>query len=123
MVAAQHKLSRRALLAGACAVPVLPLPLPSGDDARVGGWAQAVERLACAEAEIEALAQCEEEEAYDNAVDRQIAALSRLLTAPAPDLAAAAWKIDLIARHAAWELTCGEAAFAALGEDVRRLGT
>ncbi|HZG08731.1 MAG TPA: hypothetical protein VEZ70_07125 [Allosphingosinicella sp.] len=84
-------------------------------------WAKALARLKHAEAQIAALAHSEDEDAYDHAVDRQIAALSRVLTARAPDLSAVAWKIGLIARHAAWELDCGAAALAVLQDDVLRI--
>jgi hypothetical protein len=120
MVAAQHKLSRRALLAGACAAPVVPLCAQSAR-AREDGWSLALERFARAEAAIAALAQSEDQDAYDEAVDRQIAALSHLLGSPAPDLPAVGLKLALIARHAAWELDCGETAFAALAQDIDRL--
>jgi hypothetical protein len=73
------------------------------------------------EAGVAALAQSEDEEAYDRAVGRQIAALGRVLRAPAPDGAAAAWKLELIAAHQAYELGCWDAAVAALAADVRRL--
>jgi hypothetical protein len=130
MAAGQHKLSRRALLAGACAVPAIGaganLPGDPGlrrdDDLRREAWANASACLARAEAEIDALAHSPDEDAYDLAVDQQIAALSQVLEAAAPDLAAVGAKIALIARHSAWELGCGEAALAVLGEDVRRLG-
>jgi hypothetical protein len=79
-------------------------------------------RLERAQGAIDALASTEDEDAYDRAVGRQIAALSRALKAAAPDLEGAARKLDLIARHSAWELSFGDAAFAVLGEDLRRLG-
>jgi DNA-binding FrmR family transcriptional regulator len=89
---------------------------------RAKTWAKVLARLTQAEARIDALASSEDERAYDRAVDRQIAALGRVLKAAAPDLPAVAAKIALIARHQAWELRFGEAAFAALEDDVRRLG-
>jgi hypothetical protein len=93
-----------------------------GDAVRVKAWGRAVERLARAEAAIGALAHSEDERAYDRAVDRQIAALGRVLEAAAPDLLAVGVKIGLIVRHQAWELGFGEAAFAVLEADVGRLG-
>jgi DNA-binding FrmR family transcriptional regulator len=92
-----------------------------GDAVRVKAWGRAVERMARAEAQIAALAHSEDEDAYDRAVDRQIAALGRVLEAAAPDLLAVGAKIGLIARHQAWELGFGEAAFGVLEADVRRL--
>jgi hypothetical protein len=121
MVAGQHKLSRRAVLAGACAGVALPLPLHAGEDLGKA-WRKAFARLTSAQAEIDALAHSPDEDAYDRAVDRQNAARGRVLRAPAPDLAAVGVKIALIAAEQAWELSFGEAAFAVLAEDVRRLG-
>ncbi|HEY7811135.1 MAG TPA: hypothetical protein VIA98_12220 [Allosphingosinicella sp.] len=127
MVAGQHKLSRRALLAGVCAVPAVPLfaeaapPRDPGHEVRSAAWAKALARLRRAEAEISALAHSDDQDAYDEAVGRQNVALGRLLKAPAPDLAAIGLKVDLIAAEQAWELTFGNAAFTALREDVRRL--
>ncbi|HEY0085020.1 MAG TPA: hypothetical protein VGB65_03830 [Allosphingosinicella sp.] len=122
MAAGQHKLSRRALLAGACVAPVLDASVLLGSAPRRDpAWEKAVARLARAEGAIRALADSAELRAYDRAVGRQIAALSRVLKAPAPDLAAVGAKIALIARHRAWELRYGEPAFTALEEDVRRL--
>ena len=144
MVAARHKLSRREVLAGACAAPALPRHpgldpgstfLVAGekdrwmpdqarhDDGAAEAWARAVDRLACAETQIAALAHSEDQDAYDHAVDRQIAALARLMAAPAPDLPAAAWKLDLFERHMVWELDFREDAFAALRTDLHRLAS
>lgn len=141
MGAAEHKLSRREVLAAACVAPVLPrqcerseatqaavspgseagLPRRSAprNDER---WQKALARYTRAEAEIEALKHCEDDDLYDRAVGRQIATLGRLLKAPAPDLGAAARKLELIVRHAAYELSYGEAAFAALIGDLQRFG-
>ncbi|HEX8584347.1 MAG TPA: hypothetical protein VF680_08050 [Allosphingosinicella sp.] len=122
MVAGQHKLSRRALLAGACVAPVLDASVLLGSAPRRDpAWEKAVARLARAEEAIGALADSADERAYDRAVGRQIAALPRVLKALAPDLGAVGAKIGLIPRHQAWELRFGEAAFAALEKDVRRL--
>jgi DNA-binding FrmR family transcriptional regulator len=152
MAAGQHKLSRRALLAGACAgvvadarAPLLRHPrldpgprntapganappsvflgpgLRRDDEKAMRAWRKALARLTRAQAEIDALAHTDDQRRYDRAVDRQIAALSRLLKVPAPNLAAVAAKLDLLERHAAWELRCGDAAFVMLREDVQRL--
>jgi DNA-binding FrmR family transcriptional regulator len=133
MTHAQHKLSRRALLAGVCAAPALvvapapawgapPVALPSPEDAaRAAAWAKAVARLERAQGVLDALGATADEEAYDAAVGRQNAALARVLRAAAPDLAAVGAKIALIAAEQAWELSFGAAAFARLGADVRRL--
>jgi hypothetical protein len=142
MAAAQHKLSRREVLAAGC-VGAVPLPRHPGlgpgsmntaatpgstsvfmepglrrDD--VERWRRALAPYARAEAEIEALKHCQDDDLYDRAVGRQIATLGRLLKAPAPDLAAAAWKLELIVRHAAYELCYGDKAFAVLLADLRR---
>lgn len=141
MVAGQHKLSRRAVLAGACGAAALP-PRPgldpgarfrstagtnSGipdqvrdDEGRRSAWRKALARYARASAELEELAHCEDDDLYDRALGRHNAALARLLRAPAPDFAAAAGKLNLILRHAVHELTFGEACLAALQRDLRR---
>ena len=142
MAAAQHKLSRREVLAGACAGAAIPLPrhsdlvsgsnsppaLPPQDwtpdrvrgDERAKRWQRALARYERAEAEIEALRHSEDENLYDRAADRQLATLGGLLKAPAPDLASAAWKLELIVRHVAWELRYGDDAFSVLLADLRR---
>jgi hypothetical protein len=141
MAAAQHKLSRRALLAGACVA--LPLSRHSGLDPESmntagspvptaefmdpgfrrddGKWRKALARYAQAEAGLEAVAHCEDDEVYGRAVGRHGAALARLLRAPAPDLGAVAEKLDLIVQHSAFELSAAEACLAWLREDVGRL--
>jgi hypothetical protein len=141
MVAGEHKLSRRAVLGGACAVPVFPLcrhpELVSGsgsmgvlpvenwtpDQVRgdEGRWAAAVGRYRRAEARLEAVAHVEDDELFDRALGRHNAALARLLRTAAPDLRAAAAKLDLILAHGVFELTFGPACLAALGRDLRRL--
>lgn len=140
MVAGQHKLSRRALLAGACA---LPLTRHSGLDpesmntaatpARTavfmdpglrrddGKWRNAFGLLAQAEAELDALSHTEDDDLYGQALGRHSAALARLLRAPAPNLGAVAGKLDLIVRHHVSELAFGAASMAALRRDVLRL--
>ena len=153
MAAGQHKLSRRALLAGGCATSALLLvchaelgsastsPLPrrvtswtlkrvqgdggagdggEGEAARVvARWRRAFACYARAEAEVEGLAHVDDDAAYDRALGRHNAALARLLRAPAPDVAAAAGKLELILRHQVFELSFGEACLAALGRDLR----
>jgi hypothetical protein len=140
MVAGQHKLSRRALLAGACAGVALPLARHPGldpgstfsaaveegrwipDQVRDDGkWEKALARYAQAEAELEALAHTEDDDLYGRSLGRHSAALARLLRAPAPDLGAVAGKLDLIVRHHVSELTFGEASMAALRRDVVRI--
>ena len=139
MDAGQHKLSRREVLAAGCAATALPLPRhpkllsrssPSPPVPHQDGvlkqvrhderWRKAVALYTRAQAEIEALRHCDDDDLYDRAVGRQIATLGRLLKAPAPDLAAAASKLELIVRHAVYELRYGDAAFAVLLADLRR---
>jgi hypothetical protein len=141
MGAAEHKLSRREVLAAGCAATAIPLPrhCEERSDAAIQlgastptphgllrsarndeKWQRALTRYARAETEIEALKHCEDDDLYDRAVGRQIATLGRLLKAPAPDLTAAAWKLELIVRHAAYELRYGDAAFSVLLVDLRR---
>jgi hypothetical protein len=81
-----------------------------------------MDHLTKAEAHITTLAHSDDEALYDRAVDSQIAALAQVMTAPAPDLQAAAWKLDLFERHLVWELNFGEDALAVLRADLRRLG-
>ena len=57
---------------------------------------------------------------YDRALGRHSTALARLLRIPAPDLAAAAEKLELIVRHHVFELRFGEAAIAVLRRDFGR---
>ena len=85
------------------------------------GWRKALALYAGAEAALEAVAQVEDDDLYDRALGRHNAALARLLRAPAPDLHAAARKLDLILRHSVFELTFGEASLAALRRDLRGL--
>ncbi len=146
MAAAQHKLSRRGVLAGACtgagvtgwcplvrhsgldpepmntaATPagtsVFPGPGLRRDDA---GWQKALARFRRAESGLGAVAHSEDDDLYDRALGRHNRALAGLLRAPAPDLAAAADKLDLILRHSVFELNFGEASLAALRRDLRR---
>lgn len=84
-------------------------------------WSAALAHYAGAEAELEGVADVEDDRAYDRALGRHNAALARLLRTPAPDAGAAAAKLDLILRHQVFELTFGEACLAALGRDLRRL--
>jgi hypothetical protein len=84
-------------------------------------WSRSLALFARAEAELEALAQTQDDDVYDRAVGRHNAALAKLLRAPAPDVAAVAGKLELIVRHAVFELSFGEACLAALAGDLRRL--
>ncbi len=139
MVAGQHKLSRRALLAGACALPLVrhsglgpesmntaATPAPTAvfmdpglrrDD---GKWAEALARFEQVDRELEALVHCRNQRVYDRTLGRHSTALRRLLRAPAPDLAAAGFKLDLIVRHHVFEAHFAGAALASLRRDIRR---
>lgn len=141
MAAAEHKLTRRALLAGACAVPVLPLSRHSGLDPESmdtaathsrtvefmdprlrgddGQWRRALASYARAVAGLDRVAHSEDDHVYDRALGRHNRALERLLAAAAPDLRAAAGKLELIVRHSVFELNFGEAALEALLGDLR----
>ena len=57
---------------------------------------------------------------FDRLEGARLAALKRLLRAPAPDLAALSLKLDLAIADRAWELTGAESCLAALGADARR---
>jgi hypothetical protein len=138
MVAGQHKLSRRALLAGACALPLArhsgldpesmntaatPAPAAAFMDPGLrrddGKWQKALTLFAQAEAELEAVAHTEDDDLYGRVLGRHGAALARLLRAPAPDLGAVAGKLDLIVRHRVCELDFAGAAVASLRKDIR----
>jgi hypothetical protein len=152
MAAAQHKLSRRALLAGACALPLArhsgldPEPKTTAgqsmnaaatsarttvfmdpglrrDDEKSwddGKWQEALARFREADEALEALVHCPNQRVYDRALGRHSTALARLLRTPAPDLAAAAKKLELIVRHHVFEMRFGEAAIAVLRRDIGR---
>ncbi len=144
MVAGQHKLSRRALLAGACAGASVPFarhpelgsgsssPPPEratswtlkqvqGDEAaRAERWANVLARFDEADKEVEALVHCPNQRVYDRALGRHSTALKRLLRAPAPDLAAAGLKLELIVRHHVFEANFAQAALASLRRDIGR---
>jgi hypothetical protein len=141
MAAAQHKLSRRDVLAAACAGVGVAVPrhCEERSDAAIQReasavtaagllrcarndekWREALADYRRAEAGLEAVAQSGTDDVYDRALGRHGAALARLLRAPAPDLAAAARKLDLILRHQVFELDFGEACLAALRRDIRR---
>jgi hypothetical protein len=157
MVAGQHKLSRRALLAGACALPLTrhsgldPEPKTTagqsmntaatpartavfmdsglrrndgggGDDRKVQDWKwrEALARFREADETLEALVHCPDQRVYDRALGRHSTALARLLRISAPDLGAAAEKLDLIVRHHVFESRFAEAAIAVLRRDIRR---
>jgi len=145
MVAAQHKLSRRALLAGACALPLARhsgldpesmnnaatpahaavfmdpgLRRDDGKGSDNGKWQEALARFEQADREIEALVHCPNQRVYDRALGRHSTALRRLLRAPAPDLAAAGVKLELIVRHHVFEANFAGAALASLRRDIGR---
>jgi hypothetical protein len=84
-------------------------------------WRRAVGAWERAQAEIAGLAESEDEEAYDAALERVIGALGRVLGAAAPDGEAVVWKLGLIASQLVFELECWEGAVEVLKGDVRRL--
>jgi hypothetical protein len=61
------------------------------------------------------------EERFNELECARLAALRRLLRAPAPDLAALSLKIGLAIDDQAWELTDAEPCLSALKSDARRL--
>jgi hypothetical protein len=151
MAVAQLNLSRRALLGGLCAGPLVGAlaggEVSSGPDlcltfgpahahaegatgapAAVSGegralavWSRARTRFGKAEAALDALAGGEDEPRYNRAAARHDAALQRLLATPAPDARTLADKIDLLIAHQAWELTEAETILTTLSADARRL--
>lgn len=136
MAVAELNLSRREVLAAACAPlchpgldpgPTLLLPPPEGDEERkeaqsfvVTKWDRALARFRQAEAAL-AAAREPDEEVYGDILCAFNAALKRLLRAPAPDLAGLAFKLELAALESAWELTGAETCIAALAREARRL--
>ena len=138
--------SRRALLGAALGLPLVgsacaveaaaPLhhsPAADGPPPRPGEdrWRRALAAYRAAEAAVRAEerrtagASMEEEaareEVYGAALDAMYAALRRLLTARAPDLAAFATKIVLAIDHEAGTLAGGEACLAAIRREAVRL--
>jgi hypothetical protein len=143
MAAGRHNLTRRALLgvvAGVCVAPSASRaqnrPLATrpasrgrrweaalaafrGAEARLADFAACVARLA---PERRAFPACEPlEERFNDLECVRLAALRRLLRAPAQDLAAFSLKIDLAIDDQAWELTDAEPCLATLKADARRL--
>lgn len=126
MAAGQLSLTRRALLAGACAAPLAG----GGGEAVAGGareasegeglWRSALRRLSEAEALMSQAGETQDEGLYDRLGARRDAALKALLRTPAPDLAALAFKLDLLIAEQAWEITGGELCLAALRRDAHR---
>ena len=139
MAAGQLNRSRRALLGAAVGLPLVARAAPGEgrgslhDGARASGeeWARALGAFRAAEAALRAVAQAsaggsfEAEEAlegeYDRALDAHHAALRRLLSLPAPDLAALAVKIALTIDHEVATLSGAAACPAALRRDAQRL--
>ena len=144
MTAGRHNLSRRAVLgvvAGACASHPLAargrllatVPIPAAAAER---WTRALAAYRRAEARLAAFRRAESlqspaarafpackplEERFNDLECARLAALRRLLRAPAPDLAALSLKIEFTIRRPAWELTAAEPCLAALKADARRL--
>lgn len=63
---------------------------------------------------------CPNQRVYDRALGRHSTALKRLLRAPAPDLAAAAEKLDLTVRHHVFEASFAGPVLASLRRDIGR---
>jgi hypothetical protein len=124
MAAAQHKLSRRALLGAACAVPVLACQAKAAALSPVAAreqlWSRTLAHYLRAEAALETVAHTEDDHLYDHHLERLNNALRRLLRTPAPTLAAFAAKLDLLVQHQAWELTGGDLCIVALRRDAHR---
>ena len=119
MAAGQLSLTRRALLAGACAAPAVAggAVLETEDGGR---WRLAVDRFREADARLAAAAHSEDESLYDRLGARHNAAVKALLRTPAPTLVALALKLDLLISQQAWEMTGGELCLESLRRDVYR---
>jgi hypothetical protein len=147
MADAQLKLSRRALLGAACAVPLSrhpgldPGPIFSSSEPPEGRWTpdqvrgdetewqRALVSLRRAEAAVLALEGGPDEDAFGRAQDRFNALFRRLLALPAPDIAALADKpvlsevegLEIAVAAELAHLTYAPPALAALARDARRL--
>jgi hypothetical protein len=136
MDAGRHNLSRR-VVPGVCfGAPAL---LGGGGASATGlrdRWTRAFAAFRRAETRLAAFQQAEAqlplaarafpaceplEERFNDLECARLAALRRLLHAPAPDLPALARKIELTIDDQAWELTGAEPCLAALKADARRL--
>jgi len=138
--------SRRALLAGACAAPVagfaspfIPSAVeghPVSDDAQqsfvVTNWDRTLKKYRKAEAALTAAAHTEDEALYDRLGRHGVyperlqgsrRALQRLLLTPAPTIAALALKLDLALYEAAEEFLGPASAMKALKREAHRLGS
>jgi len=143
MADAQLKLSRRALLGAACALPAASSPsvrfepfdaacgvaqdklrreaAPSAAEALQPAWQRALASLRQAEATVLALEGGPDEDAFGRAHDRFNTLFRRLLALPAPDIAALATKLEIAVAAELADLTYAPPALAALAADARRL--
>jgi hypothetical protein len=83
-------------------------------------WREALAGFEQVDREVEALVHCRNQRTYDRALGRHSTALKRLMRAPAPDLAAAGLKLELIVRHHVFEASFAQAALATLRRDIAR---
>ncbi len=134
MASREHSCTRRAVL-GAAALPVLACPSgAAGAAAPAEKWQGALAGFRRAEAAMQGFDQasrdvpgrsCEAQDALDEAFSDHVvacnAALRRLLSVPAPDLAALALKVELAIDHEIAPLGGGERWLAILKQDARRL--
>ncbi|HEY0414624.1 MAG TPA: hypothetical protein VGD66_15935 [Allosphingosinicella sp.] len=131
MAAAEHKLSRRAVLGAAVALPVAGAAAPLLPSAKSTSWQRALVAYRAAEPEMRAYErltagapweqQAAIEAAYGDRLDAMYAALRRLMRVRAPDLPALATKIVLTVDHEVGTLTGAEACMATLRRDALRL--
>jgi hypothetical protein len=142
MAAGRHNLSRRAVLgavAGACAShPLAALGIVAVTVPNPGRWTRALAAFRRAEARLSAFQvkvgrlpssvwTFPASEALNDRFDAlecgRLAALRRLLRAPAPDLLTLSLKLDLAVADQVWELTDSQPCLAALQADARRLAS
>ena len=132
MANAQLKLSRRALLGAACALPLTPPTpsvrfepsreaIPSGAQALRPQWQEALTTLETAHATVAALEGDPDEDAFDAALAHFNAALRTLLATPAPDIAALAAKLHHAVAAELAEMTYAPPALAQLAADADEL--
>jgi hypothetical protein len=138
MAAARHNSTRRALLGVHIVAPIAGGVSARSSSASAGtprwtralaAFGQAGARLDDFRAEEAAIPLEQRTLAVDDDLDERfnrlecerLAALTRLLRVPAPDLPALTLKIDLIIAEAVWELSDAGSCLAVLKTDARRL--
>ncbi len=137
MAAREHRVSRRALLGAACALPLGCLPGPDPGSSLLSpaserrwppdqirqdeAWRRNLARLRRDEARLRALEGDPDEDRFGDALVVFNHSLKKLLRTPAPALPALLLKIELAVDHEVADLIGGKACLAVLKQDARRL--